>query len=111
MGTYAVYKMWAGVLLTQVDEDNPFIKKVLSSYDFVKKDNLLFEGIGMHGDKVGIGVKIQELSWEVEIGSSNFYDVTITNKAIDICKKVAETFKKLGVSCEPRIFHHIDLGG
>lgn len=111
MSTYATYKVWAGILIAQVDVNNQFIKEVLFSGDGVKKDNLLFENIGMHGEDVGIGVQIQELNWEVEIGDSNLYDVMVANKAREIRGRVAEIFKRLGISVVPRLYHHIDLGG
>ncbi len=113
MGTYAVYEVWAGVLIAQADKNNPFVKRVLSSCEGVEKDGLLFESISMHGESIGIGVRIEQLSWQAQIGGANWYDTTIANSASKTLKRVEETFKKLGIALivPPRLYHHIDLGG
>lgn len=112
MGTYAVYRVWAGILKNDIDEiSHPFIKRALNSSDNVKKGGLDFKSIAMHGEVIGLGVEIQELNWETEINESNLFDITSSNRAEETCQRVNKIFKDLGISLTAKIYHHIDLGG
>ena len=112
MGTYAVYRLWAGVTQDELTEvDHPFIDEVLDNPRGVKKEGLSFENISMHGETVGLGVEVKELNWEVEINEANAFDSTICAKATEALHLVNQIFKKLGIPLTAKLYHHIDLGG
>lgn len=103
MSTYAVYRIWAGVRLE--DLRNGVVK------DGMKVGALLFTYIYMHGEKVGYGMELDELGWEPCIVDANLYDPSIGDRMKFALKKIKEAFKKAGITVEPKLYHHIDLGG
>lgn len=114
MSTYAVYRIWAGVLTKDLPFDkneHPFILKAISSFDGATKGGLKFAGIGMHGETVGFGVEIQKLDWVTEIGAPNTFNPVISEKAKKVLRQVNQIFKDLNISPTAKLYHHLDLGG
>lgn len=112
MGTYAVYRVWVGIRKDEFgDASVPFLERVLKSFGKVKEHNLCFESIDMHGEIVGMGVVVKELSWTPSIGEENEFDSLIGLNAEGILLQVRNIFIKNGIKAEPKLYHHIDLGG
>ncbi|MEK7584246.1 MAG: hypothetical protein AAB490_03305 [Patescibacteria group bacterium] len=112
MGTYAVYRLWAGVTQGELaDVNHPFIDEVMDNIGGVEKEGVKFVSIGMHGETIGLGVEVKELNWEVEINETNSFDPTICEKAIKVLHLVNRVFKDLSISVTAKLYHHIDLGG
>lgn len=112
MSTYAVYYVWAGITKEESDEiNNSFIDDVLETYGGVERNGLTFTSIAMHGRTVGMGVQIQELNWEVDIGENNIYNPVIAQEAQGILQRVNGTLEELEIPVQAKLYHHIDLGG
>ncbi len=64
----------------------------------------------MHGESVGIGFVIQEISWSSSIEEDNFFDLGICKRAERMEEKIREIFKSEGIMISIGIYHHIDPG-
>lgn len=118
MGTYAEWRLWVGISKQDYDLDDmspdakSFINKVMESWaDPVERDNLDIVSIGMHGETVGFGVVISELSWGTEIEEGNVFDPFIAEHAQEVQLTLNKIFDELGIPNRAVIYHHLDLGG
>lgn len=113
MATYAQYVIWAGIRKEEYLEYEPIselLEKARASGG-VEKEDLKFEEIYMHGESIGIGVVIREMSWSSSIEEDNFFDLGICKRVERMEEKIREIFKKEGIPISVGIYHHIDLGG
>lgn len=111
MSTYAMYRLWIGIPYKDLP-DHPFIDKVEESkLKGVEEDGLKFETIYMHGEEAGLGVEVFELDWITADEPAQEYDPSITQRALQMLDKVREVFAQHGIQIEPKIYHHLDLGG
>lgn len=112
MSTYAIYYVWAGILIDEFDALHaPFVDEVLENFDGIQINNVTFVGIGMHGKTIGIGVVVHELNWETEIGPANLYNPETAQNALLILNLVNQTLQERGIEISARLYQHIDLGG
>ena len=111
MSTYAVYRIWCGVLQSQV-ENSVELGRIYALEGMIGV-GIAFEDQRMNGERVGFGTTIRELDWVVEEGISKkcIYDPSEDVEAIHILAKVKKIFAENGISTEPKLYHLLDLGG
>lgn len=116
MGTYAMYRVWAGVTEEGLDRvfDHPFMREIIdvpTGQAGVRCGGLVFQEICMHGRRVGVGVIVYELDWTTEIDATNLYGPSLAENAAETLDQVRRVFATQKVPLIPQLFHHLDLGG
>jgi hypothetical protein len=116
MSTYAVYRIWCGLLRSQWEEDletDLSVGLMLDELTGKKIDGLEFEDQFMNGQRIGFGVTIRELDWTVadELEKECLYDPGQDNEAVATVQSVEKVFASRGIKLAPRLFHLLDLGG
>lgn len=122
MGTYAMYRVWAGVTREALDDregapNHPLVDEVFNKASEKLDgsnaivDGLRIERIFMHGRYVGIGIIVFELDWTDEIETLNLYDSSVASVASELLERLKKVFESRQFPLIPSIFHHIDLGG
>ncbi|MEI6378034.1 MAG: hypothetical protein WCO55_00075 [Candidatus Falkowbacteria bacterium] len=115
MSTFAEYRIWAGVPddLLSVEDDELLEELRLGSHSVFSygKNTYEYGEQYMHGEKIGFGVTIKELSWDSELTEENDYDPAQVKVTSVILRIVKAKFKELGIEAIPRLYHHLDLGG
>lgn len=107
MGTHAEYKLWVGIPLKDLyDEQIQRLTELI-----INDDAIGLAAVDMHGKNIGIGVVVCELSWGTEIDGNNIADLKIYQRAKKILVEVNHTLKELKIPFTANVYHHIDLGG
>jgi hypothetical protein len=97
--------------LTEASTRNYVILVLLVEGKKYYRGDICIEQIYMHGEGVGLGVKVVDFGWTTEIGEDNIFDPTKITEAQELVPKVQEIFNDLGLGFNIQIFHHLDLGG
>lgn len=115
MSTHAKYYLWAGCtredLAGAPATADEFIGSVVACVDpsGIERGGLRFVSIDLHEETVGIGVVVVELDWTTEIGAENVYDLGIAERVRDVLARVRTVFRDLGITAEPKLYHHVEL--
>jgi|GEM_PF-2047799 len=118
MGIIAEWCFWVG--LSELDYDlfempegaKTFIEMVMEPWaEPVNRDDLEIVSIGMHGETIGFGVIIYELSWETDIKTSNVFDPVMVAHAQEVQITLNKIFDQVGIAQRAALYHHINLGG
>jgi len=117
MGTYAVHRIWVGVIKQDVPEElieklESHINDCKGSGGTGKTPSFVLQEIHMHGVTMGYGTVIHELDWisideKPEVFESSKYEREIEG----VQAHLENLFEKLGLPLKVRSYHHIDLGG
>jgi hypothetical protein len=114
MGTHAVWQLWVGATADDLTDAPPSTDEMFDRMSD-KDENVLIDGleikaIYMHGELVGYGVIISELSWQADLGPDNFFSPELVSRAQEAAVKLQQIFERLGLNPQVRLLHHIDLG-
>lgn len=117
MGTYAQYLVWTGIKNKEIPHPEELPTETqdlifrLAEGGRHSAGSVQIQEIYMHGRSVGIGAIVHTLNWEVELTPDNVFDTAVTPRALIALASVWQALETLGIFIEPKIYHHIDLGG
>jgi len=116
MSTYAYWRLWVGVTLEGVkgplpDNAAKIIDGIMDDFKPQEFDGMEVGAIHMHGQEVGLGVVVQEMSWGTEIDKKNRFDSKSLRKADKLVPRLRTLFRSWGIRGKVCVYHHIDLGG
>lgn len=115
MSTHAKYCLWAGCrrndLAGSPATADEFIGSVVACVDpgGIERGGLRFVPIDLHEETIGIGVMVVGLNWTIEIGAENEYDLGIADRTNDVLARVRSILRDLGITAEPKLYHHIEI--
>lgn len=118
MGTHATWQLWAGITDADLNDSRVtekgarVLEELLDQGECRLYDDVLVEDIVMHGERVGIGVRIKELDWSTEITEEeNVFPLFEARYGAVLVETLKRAFEDLGIKGPIRMYHHLDLGG
>lgn len=117
MGTHATWVLWVGIRNDELKAGKltPAGKHVLGALDqngeYQVYDDLKLEEIPMHGESIGIGVRVLELDWDTELTERNIFPLFDARQATMHSATLERIFSSWGIKGPVRMYHHVDLGG
>lgn len=119
MGTYAHYRVWAGILREDARDPPPqledFLTEIEDARSGLERNGILFKTISMHGEIVGFGVECLDLDWIPGCEQPGKFDrYSFMRDSGSKLLRVRSEFQKFyapDTKIPIEVYHHIDLGG
>lgn len=111
MGTHAIYFLWVGVKKEDLEISGEELIEKVKSLNLNKGFELKIQPIHMHGEVIGYGEVICEMSWDTEPQLCEMFRPQNLRHLEFVSREITDAFQKLNISVIPKLYHHIDLGG